>query len=52
MSVTDVLDRYDAGGPLLSYAVSGLNDEQAQAHTGPGTWSIAELVALQKLTVA
>jgi hypothetical protein len=41
----EVIERYQAGGPLLAYAVSGLTREQEQAHPGPGHWSIAELVA-------
>jgi hypothetical protein len=45
MSLTDVLDRFDAGGPLLSYAISGLDEDQQRARPGPGHWSIAELVA-------
>lgn len=45
MSLTAVLNRYDAGGPILSYAVSGLGDDQKVIRPGPGAWSIAELVA-------
>jgi hypothetical protein len=40
-----LLDRYDAGGPLLVYATSHITPEQTTAQTGPGTWSIAQLVA-------
>ncbi len=39
-----LVDRYAAGGPLLSYATAGLTPEQAAARPGPGAWSIAELV--------
>jgi uncharacterized damage-inducible protein DinB len=40
-----VIDRYAAGGPLLLYSVAGLTPAHASARTGPGEWSIAELVA-------
>jgi uncharacterized damage-inducible protein DinB len=40
-----VIDRYAAGGPLLVYATSGLAPEHETARVGPGTWSIAQLVA-------
>jgi len=40
-----VIDRYAEGGPLLRYAVSGLAPEHETANPGPGTWSIAHLVA-------
>ena len=40
-----VIDRYAAGGPLLVYATSGLAPEHETTRVGPGTWSIAELVA-------
>jgi hypothetical protein len=40
-----VIDRYAAGGALLVYATSGLTPEYETARVGPGTWSIAELVA-------
>jgi uncharacterized damage-inducible protein DinB len=45
MSLGQLLDRYEAGGPLLSYAVSGLGPEHLAARPGPGAWSIAELAA-------
>jgi hypothetical protein len=44
-NIDPVIDRYAAGGPLLSYATSGLTHEHATARPGPGAWSIAELVA-------
>jgi hypothetical protein len=44
-AVSEMIDRYAAGGPLLMYAVSGLTREQELARPGPGAWSIAELVA-------
>jgi uncharacterized damage-inducible protein DinB len=40
-----LLARYTAGGPLLMYAISGLAPEQETTKIGPGTWSIAQLVA-------
>jgi len=40
-----LLDRYSAGGSLLVYATSGLTPEHETAPVGPGTWSIAQLVA-------
>jgi uncharacterized damage-inducible protein DinB len=39
-----VIDRYEAGGGMLAYAISGLSPEQVTARPGPGDWSIAELV--------
>jgi uncharacterized damage-inducible protein DinB len=40
-----VIDRYAAGGPLLVYATAGLAREHETTPIGPGTWSIAQLVA-------
>jgi uncharacterized damage-inducible protein DinB len=40
-----LLDRYAAAGPLLMYATGGLAPEHETARIGPGTWSIAQLVA-------
>jgi uncharacterized damage-inducible protein DinB len=40
-----LLDRYSAGGPLLVYATSALSPEQETTRIGPGTWSIAQLIA-------
>ncbi len=40
-----VIDRYAEGGPLLRYAVAGLAPEHETATPGPGSWSIAQLVA-------
>ena len=46
MSTTDdVIDRYERGGRLLAAAVEGLTPEQGRERIGPGTWSIAEVVA-------
>lgn len=39
------IDRYAAGGTLLSYATSGLSRAHETARPGPGAWSIAEVVA-------
>ncbi len=44
-SVSDILDRFEAAGPILAYATAGLTVEQERAKPGPGAWSIAELVA-------
>lgn len=41
----EVINRYEYGSELLRYASQGLTPEQEQARTGPGAWSIAELVA-------
>lgn len=41
---TPLIDRYAMGGAILNYAVDGLTPEQLRARTGPGAWSIAELV--------
>jgi hypothetical protein len=43
--IDPVIERYAAGGTLLVYATSGLAPEHETARVGPGTWSIAELVA-------
>lgn len=40
-----LIERYAAGGPTLAYAVAGLSPEHERARPGPGSWSIAELVA-------
>lgn len=40
-----VIARYAAGGPLLTYAISGLTPEQEAARPGPGDWSLGEVVA-------
>jgi uncharacterized damage-inducible protein DinB len=40
----EIVDRYAAGGPLLSYATQGLTRPQETARPGPGAWSINELV--------
>jgi hypothetical protein len=40
-----LIDRYAAGGAVLTYAASGLTLELEIARPGPGAWSIAELVA-------
>lgn len=45
MSTRELIDRFVAGGDLLTYAVTGLSREQYQARPGPGAWSIAELAA-------
>ena len=39
------LARYAAGGPLLSYAISGLVPEHEAASPGPGAWSLGQVVA-------
>jgi uncharacterized damage-inducible protein DinB len=41
----DLIDRFEAGGALLNYAVGGLTRDQETARPGPGAWSIAELAA-------
>jgi DinB superfamily len=40
----NVIDRFEALGPIVVYAATGLTREQEQARPGPGDWSIAELV--------
>jgi hypothetical protein len=42
---TDMIDRYALGPELLTYAIQGLTVEQQRGRPGPGTWSLAELVA-------
>jgi uncharacterized damage-inducible protein DinB len=37
--------RFSAGGPLLEYAVAGLTSQEEQQPIGPGTWSVAQVVA-------
>ena len=39
-----LIDRYALGGELLTYAAQGLSPEQLTARSGPGAWSILELV--------
>lgn len=41
----DVINRYELGGRLLIAAVAGVTPEIGRERVGPGTWSIAELVA-------
>lgn len=41
--LADLINRYEMGGPLLTYAIQGLSDEQFKARPGPGAWSVAEL---------
>jgi hypothetical protein len=42
--LTEIVDRYAAGGAIVAYASQGLTREQEQARPGPGDWSINELV--------
>ena len=42
-AATRLIDRYAAGGALLSHATSELTPAQAVARPGPGAWSIVEL---------
>jgi uncharacterized damage-inducible protein DinB len=44
MSQSAMIDRYEKGPELLSYAIQGLTADQLQARPGPGAWSIAELM--------
>ncbi len=44
-ALKELIDRFAAGGVVLSYAASGLTPEQETARPGPGAWSVAELVA-------
>jgi len=39
-----LIDRFENGGVLLSYAVTNLNRDHERARPGPGSWSSAELV--------
>jgi uncharacterized damage-inducible protein DinB len=41
----ELLARFSEGPELLEYAAQGLTDEQLKARPGPGSWSIAEIVA-------
>jgi uncharacterized damage-inducible protein DinB len=41
----DVIDRYELGAEVLTYAAQGLTPEQEAAHPGPGDWSLAQLAA-------
>lgn len=38
------IDRYEAGAPALRSAIEGLSAAEMRAHTGPGAFSVAELV--------
>ncbi len=40
-----IIDKYADGGLILVQAAHGLTPEHAQAHPGPGLWSLAELIA-------
>ena len=42
---SDVIDRYELGGKILIAAVAGIPPDRARERVGPGTWSVAELVA-------
>jgi hypothetical protein len=44
-NTSEVIDRYEYGGRLLTLAIEGLTDEQGRERIGPGTWSISEVVA-------
>ncbi|MEO6810459.1 MAG: DinB family protein [Isosphaeraceae bacterium] len=41
----DLIDHYAMGAEVLNYAAQGLSLEQERSRPGPGTWSLAELVA-------
>ncbi len=41
----DVIDRYELGGRVLVAAIDGVPPETGRERVGPGTWSIAEVVA-------
>lgn len=43
MTLPELINRFEHGGPLLAYATSSLTPEQLAARPGPGAWSIAEL---------
>jgi hypothetical protein len=44
-SIESLINHFAAGGAVLVYAVAGLSPDHEQARIGPGTWSIAEIVA-------
>ena len=44
-NTTEIIDRYEYGGRLLTLAIEGLTDEQGRERVGPGEWSISEVVA-------
>ena len=44
-NTTEIIDRYEYGGRLLTLAIEGLTPEQGRERVGPGTWSISEVVA-------
>lgn len=39
----ELIDRFEAGGPMLRTAASGLTRQDILARPGPGKWSILEL---------
>jgi uncharacterized damage-inducible protein DinB len=43
-SLTQLIDEYLAGVPMLRRAVGGLNHDQLLAHPIPGKWSVQEVV--------
>ena len=44
MTLDVLIDRFENGGTLLSYAVTNLTRDHELARPGPGAWSVAELV--------
>jgi uncharacterized damage-inducible protein DinB len=44
VTLNELIDHYENGGPLLAYAITSLDRDQELARPGPGVWSIAELV--------
>lgn len=44
-AIQQLIERFEKGADLLTYAAKGLSPEQIHARPGPGAWSIAELCA-------
>ena len=45
--MSPLINRYESGGPILAYALSGLTPEQTRSSpgSGAGAWTVAELMA-------
>jgi hypothetical protein len=42
--VSELIERYAAGGPLLAKVIEGLTPEELNAFPIPGTWSLQQIV--------
>jgi hypothetical protein len=42
VTLNELIDHYENGGPLLAYAITSVSRDHELARPGPGVWSIAE----------